>query len=290
MSNTNDQPRRLMLQIPRDEVQKQIEVQIKQGYTILHTRIGSDVGLSKCKDRGKKWNDYNKQLLKSFVNTDDLYIEYIEPFPSYDVTVVTGFNKDTDIFRYELKHLIQRLESIYQRLELLPEAPKNSNSREGQESTRTVPREIGRRVFIVHGHDEGAKYAVARFIQQLGLKAIILQEQSEQGRTIIEKFEDYADVDFAVVLLTPDDVGASQKTPDKTQPRARQNVILELGFFIGKLGRERVCALYKGEVERPSDIAGILWTRMDDHRGWQLSLVREMKQAGLDVDVNKLLG
>lgn len=146
------------------------------------------------------------------------------------------------------------------------------------------------RVFVVHGHDGEAKEAAARCLEKLGLEAIILHEQPSGGRTVIEKFEDYADVAYAVVLLTPDDVGAAQADAGNLKDRARQNVILELGFFLGRLGRKRVCALHKGQVEIPSDYHGVLWVRMDADGAWQFKLAAEIKAAGLAVDVNRLLG
>ncbi|MCB8884023.1 nucleotide-binding protein [Acidisoma cellulosilytica] len=153
---------------------------------------------------------------------------------------------------------------------------------------RTSPPTIGNKVFVVHGHDEGAKHGVARFLEKLGLEAIILGEQPDRGRTIIEKFEDHAgDVGFAVVLLTPDDVGQS-KTVATGQERARQNVVFELGYFVGKLGRGRACLLRKGAVEIPSDLAGVIYTEMDDHNGWQSKLVQELKAAKMEFDANRL--
>jgi predicted nucleotide-binding protein len=122
----------------------------------------------------------------------------------------------------------------------------------------------------------------------LELEAIILHEQPDAGRTIIEKFEDCASqVGFAVVLLTPDDVGAS-KTVGNQSARARQNVIFELGYFTGKLGRGRSCLLRKGDVEVPSDLFGVIYTDLDDSDGWKLKLAREMKAAGLQFDANKV--
>jgi predicted nucleotide-binding protein len=146
-----------------------------------------------------------------------------------------------------------------------------------------------KRVFIVHGHDDALKNAVSRIVDRLGLEPIILHEQPNKGRTIIEKFLAYSDVGFAIVLLTPDDVGAKTGTStDLFQPRARQNVILELGFFLGRLGRERVAALYDPSVEMPSDYSGVLFVPYDDQGIWALHLSKEMKAAGLPVDLNKL--
>lgn len=146
---------------------------------------------------------------------------------------------------------------------------------------------LSNKVFIVHGHDDGAKHMLARFLNRLGLESIVLQEQPDRGRTIIEKFEQSAEVGYAVVLLTPDDVGASVKT-DAPSARARQNVIFELGYFAGKLGRGRVCLLRKGDVEIPSDLFGVVYTELDPHEGWQKRLVMEMKEAGLEFDASKL--
>jgi predicted nucleotide-binding protein len=144
------------------------------------------------------------------------------------------------------------------------------------------------KVFIVHGHDEEAKESAARCVEKLGLEAVILHEQPNRGRTVIEKFEGNADVAFVVVLLTPDDIGGEKDNINELRPRARQNVILELGFFIGQLGRERVCALHKGSVEIPSDISGVLWVPLDPNGAWRISLAKEMKAAGLQVDLNRL--
>ena len=148
-------------------------------------------------------------------------------------------------------------------------------------------------VFIVHGHDKEAKLDVARFIEKLGLEAIILHEQPNKGRVIIEKLEDYAETAFAVVILTPDDVGAPKDERDKLQPRARQNVIFELGLFIGKLGRDRVCALYKKSDEGDilsdlSDYKPVLYTELDPRGAWKSDLAKEIKASGIEVDLNKV--
>jgi predicted nucleotide-binding protein len=150
------------------------------------------------------------------------------------------------------------------------------------------------KVFVVHGHAADMKEAVARTLTTLGLDPIILHEQPSQGRTIIEKFEDYSDVGFAVVLLSPDDMaypaGVEHKKA-KPRPRARQNVVMELGFFSAKLGRNHVFTLYKtaDEFELPSDFQGIVYTPYDSGQSWRLSLTQELKAAKYDVDANKLL-
>lgn len=143
-------------------------------------------------------------------------------------------------------------------------------------------------VFVVNGHDEGAKQTVARFLEQCGFVAVILHEQADGGRTIIEKIEQYADVVFAIVLYTPCDIGR-EKNEKRGTPRARQNVVFEHGYLIAKLGRERVCALVKQGVQTPGDIAGVVYKPMDSAGAWKTEILREMKSAGVVVDASKLL-
>lgn len=145
------------------------------------------------------------------------------------------------------------------------------------------------RVFVVHGHDHGTKETAARFLEKLALETIVLHEKANEGRTVIEKFEAYADVGFAVVLLTPDDLGGSAGNSREQAPRARQNVILELGYFTGKLGRSRVCALFKPGVEVPSDFHGVLFIEIDEAGAWRAKLAQELVQAGMKVNLQGLL-
>jgi len=153
-----------------------------------------------------------------------------------------------------------------------------------------TPQSLGEGVFLVHGHNEAILHEVARFLEKLELKLTVLREQPNSGRTIIEKFVDYSDVGFAVVLLTGDDRGGAADCAYENQfLRARQNVILELGFFLGKLGRSRVCALYQEGVEIPSDYKGVLFTVLDESGAWRLTLARELRAAGFNVDMNRAL-
>jgi transcriptional regulator with XRE-family HTH domain/limonene-1,2-epoxide hydrolase len=150
---------------------------------------------------------------------------------------------------------------------------------------RSVQRHNNPTIFIVHGHDEALKEQVARTVERISdAKVVILHEQADGGKTIIEKFEKHASgAEFAIVLLTPDD-----EVANGSALRARQNVILELGYFIGKIGRSKVCALYKGPLDLPSDIAGVLYKQVDSGGGWRLELGRELTEAGITVDLNRL--
>lgn len=147
-----------------------------------------------------------------------------------------------------------------------------------------------KKVFVVHGRNEAYRQAVARFLEKLKLEPIILHEQANEGRTVIKKFEDHADVAYAVVLLTADDRGGLKSAaPEEQKDRARQNVILELGFFLGRLGRSRVCPLYEEGVELPSDYAGVLFVKLDQGEGWKWKLAKELQSAGLPIDMNDIV-
>ena len=176
-----------------------------------------------------------------------------------------------------LKSMIEEINEYWEDEDQTP------TSSEIHENTQIITNEI----FIVHGRDEGAKNMVARFLEKLDLKPVILAEMPGEGCTIIEKFEQYAQVGYAIVLLTPDDAGSLEGDENDLKPRARQNVIFELGFFIGHLGRKHVCALTKGDVEIPSDYAGIEYIPFNDPDGWQLKLMKELKSGGFEIDANR---
>ena len=146
-------------------------------------------------------------------------------------------------------------------------------------------------IFVVHGHNEEMKQTVARTVEKLGFIPIILHEQANEGKTIIEKFEKHSyEASFAIILLSPDDRGCTVSSfPHKAKLRARQNVILEMGYFIGKLGRERVFVLHKESTnfELPSDIMGILYTPYNNN--WKFELVKELRACGYEVDANKIV-
>lgn len=144
-------------------------------------------------------------------------------------------------------------------------------------ASRSKKRAVGR-VFVVHGHDDGAREGVARVLEQAGFEVVLLLEQPSRGRTIIEKVEAYSDVSAAVVLLTADDRGGKAQQSELTyRPRARQNVIFELGYFCGRLGRDKVIALVRDGVELPSDYDGVVYIPLDANGGWKEKLLRDLR-------------
>ena len=161
-----------------------------------------------------------------------------------------------------------------------PETEGTSNDEKAQPSAKH-----NNRVFIVHGHGEAVKERTARFVSKLGLEPIILHEQASRGKTIIEKLEHYTDVGFALVLYTEDDLGNTAGEAEKgtLNPRARQNVVFEHGILVGLLSRERVMTIVDGNVELPGDISGVVYI---SDSVWQLTVAKELKSAGYEIDLN----
>lgn len=260
---------------------------------------------SKAKDRIKRALEQIPELMQ--LDSDSQ--EFIKWYRSTQIAISNTFGEtcdhrrefdsisftpillEADLFRgaYEggLTRAKATLESM---LEEIDEYwPDDGPSTFPTDKSSVSQQKITKQVFVVHGRDEGTKNIVARFLESLDLEPVILQDQPNKGRTIIEKFEDYAKVGYAVILCTPDDVGALSTEKQSLKPRPRQNVVLEWGFFLGKIGRERVCALVKGNVEIPSDYAGVVYIDLDDSGGWNMKLARELSKAGLSVDLNLLL-
>ncbi|VAW67606.1 hypothetical protein MNBD_GAMMA08-925 [hydrothermal vent metagenome] len=167
----------------------------------------------------------------------------------------------------------------------LPAQSSKQESPTKSTSTQAAVARNKRKVFIVHGHDNEAKLEAGRFIEKLGLEAIILHEQASEGMTIIEKIERYSnDADFALVLYTACDHGRGiHETDVQPKNRARQNVVFEHGYLMAKLGRENICSLVKGDIETPNDISGVVYVAMDSNGGWKNEVTKELKACGYSI-------
>ena len=155
-----------------------------------------------------------------------------------------------------------------------------------------APSEAERRVFVVYGHDTDARDDLELILRRVQVDPIILQNIPGVGDTLIEKLESLTDADFACVLLTPDDIGAAIATSDNLRPRARQNVVLELGMVLSRLGRHRVAILVKGEdPEKPSDIDGLIYIPFKSKVNEAANVLgAALASAGFQIDVRNLLG
>ena len=163
-----------------------------------------------------------------------------------------------------------------------------SHEAEGNSAVVTVPKRERTRIFVVHGHDTGALEQLELVLRRLGLDPYILQNNDGESKTLIEALEQriYKEAAFGIVLLTPDDFGyPKSKSDEDRQPRARQNVILELGMVLASLGRERMVLLKKGALEIPTDVSGIIYLEFNEHvKEVALKLATRMKGAGIEID------
>jgi predicted nucleotide-binding protein len=275
-----------MLTVPAADLAERLAERIKAGWGLFNREVIDAEGVDELRDDYRTWDEYNSTLIKRSFTTDEEYGKYSGP------GIAIG-SPDTPQEKYkdtreDLRISIRQLASLKERLPLFEEVPSaKAAAPQAQDSALASGTEPA--IFLVHGRDEGAKHGVARFVRDItGLVPIVLAEQPNLGQTVIEKFEKHASqVSYAIVLLTGDDEGRLKNTrPMKA--RARQNVILELGWFAGKLGRQKVAMLYETGVELPSDIVGILYAELDPAEGWKIKLAREMKAAGLPVDMNKV--
>lgn len=270
------------LKVPRKDASDKLRQQIDEANKLKGLVINSDDEMKKAFYEFKKWHEYVLLLLEKIFD-NNYFVKQYEEIGNYFQRILP-YKDELVHYGTSLENRIRFLDSILNRIDLLDENLPIQNS-----NSTSIVNTKENSIFVVHGHDNESKEKVSRFIEKLGLKAIVLHEQPNSGRTIIEKFIDYSDAAFAVVLLTPDDLGFPKNNKDEVKYRSRQNVIFELGFFLGTLGREKVCALYKENVEIPSDYKGVLYHPLDDGGGWQLQLAKELKQAGLSIDMNKAI-
>lgn len=236
-----------------------------------------------------KWDARNEEIFtRAFVDANNTDLDgYRQKGRNYFISDVVVEQKQT------ITKLVAYLQGFIERIDLIP---CNASAATNEKSQLEISSD---KVFIVHGHGELVKVTVARTLERLGLKPIILHEQEDYGNTIIEKFESNAnDVGFAVVLLTSDDLGISKKDIDKAkaegiepQPseRARQNVVFEMGYFMGKLDRAHVFLLLEYGVEKPGDLDGIVYTPIDPEGMWKVKLAKRLKAMGYKINLDSII-
>jgi predicted nucleotide-binding protein len=181
------------------------------------------------------------------------------------------------------------LEALRRTLEVTREDTFNELRTSSSKNTSTL---LSNKVFVVHGHDHTLKTETENFLHAIGLEAIVLHRKPDEGQTIIEKFEKHSDVGYVFILLTPDEIAYTIDQDEvvdkerKKEKRARPNVIFEFGYFVGKLGRSRVCCLYKGDVNLPSDLGGLIYKKIITNvESEGFSLIKELKAAGYKLQI-----
>ncbi len=296
-----------------------LEEQITEGNELLETdvplsdvyvsnsgylRVSSSIKKSKYDETAKnafidhynRWNNRNKTLYRtSFDVPDNIYYhEYIS-----EIGQIWG---DDIIKEYkdQIRRLINHLKGDVERSSLFKIASSViSDCNNETNKSLSIPMNDSKDIFIVHGHNEEMKQFVARIVTKLGLNPIILHEQINGGKTIIDKFEaNAAKIRFAIILLSADDMAASVKDlkgvddkdlRTKLEMRARQNVVFEMGYFAGKLGRANMFYLLQDGVAKPGDLDGLVYTPYDKRGAWRFELVKELKACGYNVDANNIL-
>lgn len=276
---------------PTYEGEKVCEEGNTMGNRVIAKMLSEDINRCKAFLENPNDEDYGRNVYDEITGKYDSIIadfgkglyQYFPEQHFYDPNI------SGETLKYNLKKLMNKMETYIALKYPAVNLPKKNQSSGYMQNENSTNMHISNEVFIVHGHDNEAKQEMARTLEKAGFKAIILHEQPDGGRTIIEKIEKYTDVAFAVVLYTECDLGRSKNDDAKTEKyRARQNVVFEHGYLIGKLGRSRVCAFVKGDVETPGDISGVVYTIMDSSDAWKMQLGNNMKDVGIDVDLNKL--
>lgn len=257
---------------------KKIDNLVNQGRALLV----SDEHAARIHSNFNTWfEDISNWLQENYPNS-----ELLAEWSSIGVSKLVTQNG----YRSDSASMFQFQEMVQKRLKWLSNlmiAINNTHKKQDKISGEMI---VSKKIFIVHGRNNEVKVIVSRFLEKLGLEPIILHEQPNAGKTIIEKFLGYADVSFAIILVTPDDRGGPiDETFENQKPRARQNVILEFGFFLGAIGREKMCILYDQTVETPSDYDGVLYIPLDSNEAWKLKLAKEMKTASVPFDMNSLI-
>ncbi|WP_412559698.1 TIR domain-containing protein [Winogradskyella sp. MIT101101] len=266
------------LKKPRAVFSDELKNRIELGNKLLTRKINTTDELDELYLDFYAWEDINKELIKyAFEQPDNEHFKKYEGLHTYS-GFADAFNRNinTNDFQYKLnaqtkkiKGSIRFLNHLSQKLAILP----SSNS---IAPYSTLTKEYTNKGFIVHGHNNTLKLEVARFIdKQLKKDTVILHEQASKGKTVIEKFESYSTVDFAIALWTNDDLGKA-KDNKNLKPRARQNVIFETGFFIGKIGREKVIILHEKDIEIPSDYSGVVYISIEGN--WKEQLRTEIDE------------
>jgi predicted nucleotide-binding protein len=284
--------REAVLLVPRAAAASRLEQQLEVGERLQATPPAE---ARERKDEFEDWTDHTIELLRYIFNSDVEARRFCATSRVRDgkFRVEDYYWNSKEEFFDPLDARLRALRALEDRLRYIPEAPRADihvpppePAREAQPVVALGPIQAASRHVVVHGHDPEAREEVCQLLATLGMEPVEL-EGPITAPDAVER--DAALAAFAVVLLTPDDVGGPRQVAvGALRPRPRQDVLLELGLFCGQLGPRRVCGLYSGQVEIPSAFPGVAWIHRDPDGGWQLKLGKELRAAGLQVDLNRL--
>jgi predicted nucleotide-binding protein len=283
------QPSELLM--ARDEARSRIEERIQKGRELRSTVIRSHDHFEATQNEYYKWNSFNTELLNRIFTTGEFADEYTSWVGVGLISVnEPPLNEKVSDLVKDINGKIHRLDSIIERLELIPLVGSTPVTPGLQTPNTQLVRT--NKVFIVHGHDELSKTSLEVLLREFGLEPVVLHRQADEGLTVIEKFEKHSDVGYAFIVLTPDEI-AYLKADDvkddaqrKKEKRARPNVIFEFGYFVGKLGRSRVCCLHTGDVSLPSDVNGMIYKKyVASVEEVALSIIKDLNASGYRITV-----
>lgn len=266
-------PGRSELQVSMTEAQEFLQGQLDVGRTLVARQVRTEPQFEELEREASRWRDMNGSWLDINLGGDAAREYRDTAHPPVFIGGRLPWSKEYEFFVGHVGSELTKIQSIYDRLALWAPRPVSSPAARSIRTTGDV--------FVVHGSNEDKANTVARQIDlNTDRKAVILHEQPNGGNTLIEKLETHGEqAAYAVVILTADDEGA--KKGEDLQSRARQNVVFEMGFFFGLIGRGRVCVLYEPGVEQPSDIRGLVYVEWDPAGGWKAKLLNEMRAVGI---------
>ncbi len=266
----------LILKIHLEEAEKLLNEKIKEGTQILETPISNIDQWKNAEKKYNHWNGENYESLKKIFKKNTIAKDYSSSEWTIGRILISDLKLDekTAKLHKDIEEKLNKLNSIKMSLGVL-------------ETKTEKKRELAKiKVFFVHGSDCDTKDKVLNFIIKIGLEPIILKELAAAGKTLIDEIQEQSDVKYAIALLTPDNVGGVYS--EELQFRPTQNVILEVGFFVGKYGRKNVSTLHHEDIELPADYHGYEYIKIDNMDNWKAILVKELNNAGFDIDLNKI--
>jgi predicted nucleotide-binding protein len=270
----------ILLLLPKFDVQSKIRDRIDVGRReLLNEPIQTPEDYRRVSQALTRWRQYNVELLKRQFTDDALADEFDARIHFVFGGMPQPLEQQVQELHRDIETYINRLQSILERIEIYEEVPGVAPP-DAQEVGRSATARTD--VFIVHGH-ANRESEVALVVSKLGLNHVILKDELHRGSTtLIEKLErESKRCGFAIVIITGDDVGKKVDSEVELKPRARQNVVLELGYFVALLGREKVTILHDPSVEVPSDFAGVGYYPLDAGGAWKGRVEGELRQAGL---------
>ncbi len=296
MANNDERNKSLHVEltIPKDEFKEILQNRIDEGEDLqsYHFQKLSSASefkevefFQKFSDTYEEWHALNIEILKNSFSTPEN--DYLD---KYNFTYLnSNFPQSTNSFSEEIYEFRTEFNSRIKALRTLISLVPFMKTSSVINKSDSLKKEYTNEVFIVHGHNEKIRREVELILRRLNLIPITLNQKANKGMTVLEKFEANSNVGYAIILLTADDIGYSLTDGEITaKKRARQNVLLELGFFWGAIRRSNFLCLYEDGVELPSDLSGLVYVKYDEHQKWADRLVIEMREAGYDVSRDDL--